>query len=153
MVFAIRRFNSQGMILNGLQKNHFSEQVCGTRDPPPFMEKTILNFHFDYLNTSLTVICCAFAANNLYCAGASVLDTRPLLFCLQSCGKIFNNSLHHQVHPSPTYFVCYFEKKKTKKRKKSFQSSNKSPAQSRNLNMDCKVEQYFSLSTFLFTSS
>ena len=51
-------------------------------ETPPFMEKTILNFHFDYLNTSLTVMCCAFAANNLYCAGASVLDTRPLLFCL-----------------------------------------------------------------------
>ena len=24
------------------------------RDPPPFMANTILNFHFDYLNTSLT---------------------------------------------------------------------------------------------------
>ena len=24
------------------------------RDPPPFMAKTILNFHFDYLTTSLT---------------------------------------------------------------------------------------------------
>ena len=41
------------MILNGFQKNHFSEQVCGTRDPPPFMEKTILYFHFDNLTTPL----------------------------------------------------------------------------------------------------
>ena len=51
------RFNSQGMILNGFQKNHFSEQVCGTRDPletPPLMANTILNFHFDYRHTSLT---------------------------------------------------------------------------------------------------
>ena len=31
--------------------NHFSEKVCWTQDPPPFMEKTILNFHFDYLKT------------------------------------------------------------------------------------------------------
>ena len=30
-------------------KYHFSEYVCGTRDPPPFMAKNILNFHFDYL--------------------------------------------------------------------------------------------------------
>ena len=25
--------------------------------PPPFMEKTILNFHFDYLNPSLREVC------------------------------------------------------------------------------------------------
>ena len=32
----------------------FSEYVCGTRDPPPpFMEKTILNFHIDYMIISL----------------------------------------------------------------------------------------------------
>ena len=36
------------------KKNYFSEKVCGTRDPPPFMEKSILNFHFDYLHPSLT---------------------------------------------------------------------------------------------------
>ena len=38
-------------------KNHFSKQVCGPRDPlkppPPFMANAILNFHFDFLNTSL----------------------------------------------------------------------------------------------------
>ena len=39
-------------------KNNFSEYVCGTRDPPPFMEKSILKFHFDYLNPSLTSIAC-----------------------------------------------------------------------------------------------
>ena len=48
------RFHSQGMILNGFYKNHFSKQVCGTRDPletpPPFMANAILNFHFDFLN-------------------------------------------------------------------------------------------------------
>ena len=26
------------------------------RDPPPFMANAILNFHFDFLNTSLTYI-------------------------------------------------------------------------------------------------
>ena len=38
------------------KKNHCSEYVCGTRDSLPFMEKlkTILNFHFDYLTTSLS---------------------------------------------------------------------------------------------------
>ena len=35
------------------KKNHLSEFVCGTQDPPPFMEKSILNFHFDYLIISL----------------------------------------------------------------------------------------------------
>ena len=35
------------------KKNHFSEHICGTRDPPPFMEKSILNFHVDYLNPFL----------------------------------------------------------------------------------------------------
>ena len=48
------------MILNGFQKNHFSEKVCGTRDPletpPPFMAKTKLNFHFDYLIPSLRAV-------------------------------------------------------------------------------------------------
>ena len=36
-------------------KNHFSKQVCGTRDPPPppFMANAILNFHFDFLTPSL----------------------------------------------------------------------------------------------------
>ena len=28
--------------------------MWNSRPPPPFMEKTILNFHFDYLNPSLT---------------------------------------------------------------------------------------------------
>ena len=46
-------FHSQGMILNGFWKNHFSEYVCGTWDPPPFMEKSILNLQFDYLKISL----------------------------------------------------------------------------------------------------
>ena len=42
------------MILNGFSKTHFSEYVCGTRDPPPFKEKSILNFHFDYWIISLS---------------------------------------------------------------------------------------------------
>ena len=41
-----------------LKKNHFSEEVFGTRapleTPPPFMANTILNFHFDYPHPSLT---------------------------------------------------------------------------------------------------
>ena len=37
-------------------KNHFSKQVCGTRDPLPFMANAILNFHFDCWNPSLTTI-------------------------------------------------------------------------------------------------
>ena len=42
------------MILNVFLKNHFSEYIYGTPDPsPPFMEKSILNFHFDYWNPSL----------------------------------------------------------------------------------------------------
>ena len=49
------RSHSQGMILSVFLKNHFSEQVCGTRDPPlpPSLKKTILNFRFDYWNSSL----------------------------------------------------------------------------------------------------
>ena len=43
------RFHSQGMILNG-----FSQYVNGMRDQTPFMEKSILKFHFDYWNPSLT---------------------------------------------------------------------------------------------------
>ena len=48
-----KRFNSQGMILNVFQKSYFRIGMWHSR-PPPFMANTILNFHFDYWNTSLT---------------------------------------------------------------------------------------------------
>ena len=35
------------------------------RDPPPFMAKTILNFHFDYWNPSLNLTICTFVLNSL----------------------------------------------------------------------------------------
>ena len=46
------------MILNGFQKNHFFQNryvalETPSRLPPPFMANTIINFHFDYLNTYL----------------------------------------------------------------------------------------------------
>ena len=46
------RFHSQGMVLNGFKKIIF--QNVELENPPPFMEKSILNFHFDYLHPSLT---------------------------------------------------------------------------------------------------
>ena len=33
--------------------NFWEEYTPLPRDPPPFMANTILNFHFDYLTTSL----------------------------------------------------------------------------------------------------
>ena len=51
------RFHSQGMILNGFKKIIFQNRYVAletpSRPPPPFMAKTILNFHFDYLIPSL----------------------------------------------------------------------------------------------------
>ena len=41
------------MILNGFQKIIFQNRYVELETPPPFMEKTILNFHFDYSNPSL----------------------------------------------------------------------------------------------------
>ena len=44
------------MILNGFQKIIFQNRYVALETPsrsPPFMAKTILNFHFDYLITSL----------------------------------------------------------------------------------------------------
>ena len=43
------------MILNGFKKIIFQNRYVELETPaPPFMEKTILNFHFDYLTTPLT---------------------------------------------------------------------------------------------------
>ena len=43
------------MILNGFQKKSFFRIVTYVElETPPFMEKNILNFHFDYLIISLT---------------------------------------------------------------------------------------------------
>ena len=36
------------------KKSFFRIGMWNSRLPPPFMEKTILNFHFDYLNPSLS---------------------------------------------------------------------------------------------------
>ena len=47
------RFHSQGMILNGFQKIIFQNRYVELETLPPFMAKTILNFHFDYLKPSL----------------------------------------------------------------------------------------------------
>ena len=35
-------------------------RIGSTQDPPPFMAKTILDFHFDYLKASLRIVarCC-----------------------------------------------------------------------------------------------
>ena len=42
------------MILNGFKKIIFQNEYVGLETPPPpFMEKTILNVHFDYLTPSL----------------------------------------------------------------------------------------------------
>ena len=50
---------SQGMILKGFKKKIFFKiGMWHSRPPsrpPPFMAKTILNFHFDYLNPSLSL--------------------------------------------------------------------------------------------------
>ena len=46
------RFDSQGMILNGLKKNSWKKLEWNAR-PPPFMENFIKNFHFVFRNPSL----------------------------------------------------------------------------------------------------
>ena len=73
----------------------------------------------------------------------------PGLYFFVSSPVVRFLTIHFTIRSTPAPHILFA----ILKRKKSFQSSNKSPAQSRNLNMDCKVEQYFSLSTFLFTSS
>ena len=37
-------------------QNRYVALETPSRPPPPFMANTILNFHFDYWNTSLSVI-------------------------------------------------------------------------------------------------
>ena len=46
--------------------------------PPPFMEKPILNFHFDYLNPSLSQTCCfIFVLSSKYIAASLKLGRFP----------------------------------------------------------------------------
>ena len=45
-------FSESGNDSKWFLKNHFSDYVCWTRDPSPFIEKVIFNFHFDYLTIS-----------------------------------------------------------------------------------------------------
>ena len=45
-------FSQSGNDSKWFLKKYFSEYVNGTQDPPPFMEKSILNFHFDCLHPS-----------------------------------------------------------------------------------------------------
>ena len=44
------------------KKSFFRICMWNSRDPPPFMEKSILDFNFDYLNPSLRC-CCWWVAN------------------------------------------------------------------------------------------
>ena len=48
-----------------LNKSFFKIGMWHSRPPPPFMAKTILNFHFDYWNPSLSCVLCAMATINL----------------------------------------------------------------------------------------
>ena len=48
------RLHSQGMILNVFFLNIFQNRYVQLKTPPPSWKKNILNFHFDYLNPSLT---------------------------------------------------------------------------------------------------
>ena len=75
------------------KKNHFSEYVYGTPDPPSFMEKTILNFHSDYWNPSLICIQLhiQYTHAHLYC----LLDR---LFCLSSKQSTYPNNLIYQTY-------------------------------------------------------
>ena len=45
--------------------------------PPPFMEKTILNFHFDYLTTRL-----------------SLVGWLPIFHCLNVCSTLTHLPIH-----------------------------------------------------------
>ena len=43
----------------------FQKRYVELETPPPFMAKTILNFHFDYWNPSLNLTICTFVLNSL----------------------------------------------------------------------------------------
>ena len=60
------------------KKSFFRIAMWNSRSPPPFMEKTILNFHFDYLNPSLSQTCCfIFVLSGKYIAASLKLGRFP----------------------------------------------------------------------------